>query len=66
MNFKITGEYSHDLTQTGMTGLFDRMQGNLSDELLGYFKIDREKLPRKGELIDIYRVKNSVFKGVHF
>ncbi|TET48029.1 MAG: hypothetical protein E3J58_07100 [Actinomycetota bacterium] len=54
--FKITGNYSQDHTQTGMTGIFDREKGNWSEELLKYFGIDRKKLP------DVYRSSDIVGK----
>ena len=42
---KLTGEYSQDYTQTGMTGIFDRGKGEWSEELLGYFGINKNKMP---------------------
>jgi len=42
---RLTGEYSKDYTQTGMTGIFDREKMEWSEELLGYFGIDKSKLP---------------------
>ena len=43
--FRMTGNYSQDYTQTGMTGIFNRKKGDWSEELLKYFGIDRKKLP---------------------
>jgi xylulokinase len=43
---KLTGEYSQDYTQTGMTGIFDREKGEWSGEMLGYFGINKNKMPR--------------------
>lgn len=59
--FRMTGTYSQDHTQTGMTGIFDRKQEDWSEELLEYFDIDRKKLS------DIYKSYDIVGKtGVRF
>jgi xylulokinase len=43
---RLTGEYSQDYTQTGMTGIFDREKREWSEELLSYFGINKNKLSR--------------------
>jgi len=43
---RLTGEYSQDYTQTGMTGIFDREKREWSEELLSYFGININKMPR--------------------
>jgi len=43
---RLTGEYSQDYTQTGMTGIFDRGKREWSEELLSYFGINKNKMPR--------------------
>ncbi len=56
---KITGNFSHDLTQTGMTGIFDRQNKCWSEEILDYFEIDINKLP---EIYSSYKVVGKTSK----
>lgn len=60
--FKLTGNYSQDYTQTGMTGIFDRKQEDWSEELLKYFDIDRKKLPAVYKSFDIVGKTGAGFK----
>lgn len=44
--YKLTGKFSQDYTQTGMTGIFNREKECWSDELLSYFDISEDKLSK--------------------
>ncbi|MCJ7665286.1 MAG: FGGY family carbohydrate kinase [Actinobacteria bacterium] len=59
---KLTGEYSQDYTQTGMTGIFDREKREWSEELLGYFGINKNKMPRIYQPFEIVGKTSKNFK----
>ncbi len=60
--FKLTGKFSQDYTQTGMTGIFDRDKKNWSEELLRYFNIKKNKLPEIYIPNEIVGMTSSCFK----
>jgi len=58
---KLTGVFSQDITQTGMTGIFDREKNDWSDELIDVFAIDKNKLPKIYNSSDIIGRTNKEF-----
>lgn len=60
--FKLTGKFSQDYTQTGMTGIFDREKEDWSEELLRYFDIEKDKLPKIYKSHEIVGKTDSHFK----
>jgi len=59
---RLTEEYSQDYTQTGMTGIFDREKGEWSEELLGYFGINKSKIPKIYKPSEIVGKTSKKFK----